>query len=122
MPAMVKIYKVLAIAGSLEVSLFDFIKEEAIDAQINIHNDNIPGVCSTLQKSGESKASAIIGIVKGKQLEPFIQGQDMFYVKNGDSVVEEATPITTIDDIVTSTELARPKEIRSLNIYIITNE
>ena len=119
---MVKIYKVLAISEVLGVSLFDLIKEEAIDATINIHNNNIPGVCSTLQKSGESQSSAIIGIVKGKQLEPFIQGQDMFYVKNGGSVVEEATPITTIDDIVTSTELARPKEIRSLNIYIITNE
>lgn len=119
---MVKTYKVLAITKSLEVSLFDFIKEEVIDAQINIHNDNIPGVCSTLQKSGESKASAIIGIVKGKQLETFIQGQDMFYVRNGGSVVEEAKPLTTIDDIVTSTELKNTKEIRSLNIYIITNE
>ena len=119
---MVKIYKILAISEVLGVSLFDFIKEEAIDAQINIHNDNIPGVCSTLQKSGESKASAIIGIVKGKQLEPFTQGQDMFYVRDGGSVVEEAKPITTIDDIVTSTELDNPKEIPGLNIHIITTE
>jgi hypothetical protein len=119
---MVKIYKVLAISEVLGVSLFDFIKEEAIDAQINIHNDNIPGVCSTLQKLGEGEASAIIGVIKGKQLEPFVQGQDMFYVKNGDSVVEEATPITTIDDIVTSTELDNPKEIPGLNIHIITTE
>ena len=122
MHAMVKIYKVLAITKSLEVLLFDCITEEAINAQINMRNNSIPGVYSTLQKSGESKAFAIIGIVKGKQLEPFIQGQDMFYVRNGGSVVEEAKPLTTIDDIVTSTELARPKEIRSLNIYIITNE
>ena len=119
---MVKTYKVLAITNSLEVSLFDYILGKAIDAKIAIQNNRVPGVCSTLQKSGESKASAIIGIVKGKQLEPFIQGQDMFYVKNGDSVVEEATPITTIDDIVTSTELDNPKEIPGLNIHIITTE
>ena len=119
---MVKIYKVLAITGSLEVSLLDYITEKVIDAKINIHNNSIPGVYNTLQKSGESKAFAIIGIVKGKQLETFIQGQDMFYVRNGGSVVEEAKPLTTIDDIVTSTELKKIKEIRSLNIYIITNE
>lgn len=119
---MVKIYKVLAISEVLGVSLFDLIKEEAIDATINIHNNNIPGVCSTLQKSGESQASAIVGIVKDRQLEPFIQGQDMFYVRNGGSVVEDAKPITTIDDIVNSTELTKQNEIPGLNIYIITNE
>ena len=119
---MVKTYKVLAITKSLDVSLFDYVMDEAVDAKITIHNNNIPGVCSTLQKSGESKAFAIIGIVKGEQLEPFTQGQDMFYVRDGGSVVEEAKPITTIDDIVTSTELDNPKEIPGLNIHIITTE
>ena len=122
MHAMVKIYKVLAITKSLEVLLFDYIMEEAINAKINVHNNNVLGVYSTLQKSEESKASAIIGIVKGKQLEPFIQGQDMFYVRNGGSVVEEAKPITIIDDIITPTELKKAEQIPSLNIYIITNE
>ena len=46
----------------------------------------------------------------------------MFYVRNGGSVVEDAKPITTIDDIVNSTELTKPNEIPGLNIYIITNE
>ena len=39
-----------------------------------------------------------------------------------DFIKEEATPITTIDDIVTSTELDNPKGIPGLNIHIITTE
>ena len=119
---MVKTYKVLAITKSLEVSLFDYIMHKAIDAKIAIHNNSVPGVCSTLQKLGESEVSAIIGVIKGKQLEPFVQGQDMFYVKKGESVVKEAKLITCIDDIVSPAELETPKEIPNLNIYIITDE
>ena len=119
---MVKTYKVLAITESLEVSLFDYILGKVIDAEIAIQNNSVPGVCSTLQKLGESEVSAIIGVIKGKQLEPFVQGQDVFYVKNGESVVKEAKPITCVDDIVSPAELETPKEIPNLNIYIITDE
>ena len=47
---MVKTYKVLAITKSLDVSLFDYVMDEAVDAKITIHNNNIPGLLGLMDE------------------------------------------------------------------------